>query len=67
MHAFFVSTLFGGIHVVEFNPAGSLGGNEKMFEKDLAESNQIQWDTWKKRSLLQKFKESFSHIFVHWL
>ena len=40
---------------------------EKMFARDLAESDQIQWETWKKRSLLQKFQEGFAHIFSHWM
>ena len=40
---------------------------EKMFARDLAESDQIQWDKWKKRPLLQKIKETFAHLFVRWL
>ncbi len=40
---------------------------EKMFAKDLAESDQIQWDMWKKRPLWQKIKEAFAHLFSHWL
>jgi cardiolipin synthase A/B len=40
---------------------------ETMFAKDLAESNEIQWDKWKNRSLLQKAKEMFAHLFVRWL
>jgi cardiolipin synthase len=40
---------------------------EKMFARDLAESERIQWDTWKNRSFLQKIKESFAHLFVRWL
>ncbi len=38
---------------------------EKMFAKDLAESDQLQWDTWKKRPLWQKIMESFAHLFSH--
>ena len=40
---------------------------EKMFAGDLAESDQIQWDKWKNRPLLQKIKEAFAHLFVQWL
>jgi len=40
---------------------------ETMFAMDLAESDQIQWDTWKKRPALQKIKEAFGHLFVKWL
>jgi cardiolipin synthase A/B len=42
-------------------------GMEKMFDKDLAESDQIQWDKWKKRSIWQKIKESYAHLFFHWM
>jgi cardiolipin synthase len=40
---------------------------EKMFARDLAESDQIQWNTWEKRSLWQKIEESFTHMFSHWM
>ena len=40
---------------------------EKMFTQDLAESDQIRWEDWKKRPLLVKIKEWFSHLFAHWL
>ncbi len=40
---------------------------ESMFARDLAESDQIQWDKWKKRPVLQKIKEAFAHMFVQWL
>ncbi len=40
---------------------------EIMFARDLAESDQIQWDKWKKRPLLQKIEEAFAHLFVRWL
>jgi cardiolipin synthase len=40
---------------------------ESIFARDLAESDQIQWDKWKKRPLFQKIKEAFAHIFVQWL
>lgn len=38
------------------------GQMEGMFEKDLAESEQIVWEKWKKRSPLQRTKEQFSHM-----
>jgi len=40
---------------------------EEMFAMDLAESDQIEWNQWQKRPVLQKIKEAFSHIFVRWL
>lgn len=40
---------------------------ERMFAGDLAQSDQIQWDKWAKRPLLQKIKESFAHLFSRWL
>ena len=40
---------------------------EKMFAKDLAESDQVRWEEWKKRSLRLKIKEWFSHLFARWL
>jgi cardiolipin synthase len=40
---------------------------EKMFVRDLAESDQIQWGTWKNRPLWQKIEESFAHVFSHWM
>jgi cardiolipin synthase A/B len=40
---------------------------ETMFAKDLAASDEIKWDKWKNRSLLQKAKEMFAHLFVRWL
>ena len=40
---------------------------EKMFARDLAESDQIRWEDWKKRSLLSKIRERFYHLFSHWL
>ena len=40
---------------------------EKMFDKDLAESDQIQWDQWKKRPLWQKIKEEYAHLLSHWM
>ncbi|MBB5349036.1 hypothetical protein JWG42_10250 [Desulfoprunum benzoelyticum] len=43
------------------------GKMEEMFAMDLARSDQIHLETWRKRSPLQKFKEAFGHIFVKWL
>lgn len=40
---------------------------EMMFERDRAESSQISGESWNKRALLKKTKESFAHLFVHWL
>jgi len=40
---------------------------EKMFARDLAESDQIQWEEWKKRPLFSRIGEWFAHLFVHWL
>ena len=38
---------------------------EKMFARDLAQSDQIQWEVWKKRPLFQKIEEWFAHLFSH--
>jgi cardiolipin synthase len=40
---------------------------EKMFAGDLAESDQIRWEEWKKRPLRLKIREWFSHLFARWL
>jgi cardiolipin synthase A/B len=40
---------------------------ERMFAEDLADSDPIQLDKWEKRSLLQKLKEAFAHLFAKWL
>jgi cardiolipin synthase len=40
---------------------------EKMFGGDLAESDQIQWEEWKKRPLADRIIEWFAHLFSHWL
>ena len=40
---------------------------EKMFARDLAESDQIHWEDWKKRPLVQKIRERFAHVFSHWM
>jgi cardiolipin synthase A/B len=40
---------------------------EKMFARDLAESDQIKWEEWKERPLLPRIREWFAHLFSHWL
>ncbi|MGZ3807557.1 MAG: phospholipase D-like domain-containing protein, partial [Bacteriovorax sp.] len=40
---------------------------EKRFAKDLEESDEIQWEKWKKRPFWQKIKEAFAHLFSHWM
>ena len=40
---------------------------EKMFTMDLAESDEVRWEEWKKRPLSLKVKEWLSHLFAHWL
>jgi cardiolipin synthase len=40
---------------------------EKMFASDLAESDQIRWEEWKKRPLRLKIRGWISHLLAHWL
>ncbi len=40
---------------------------EKMFAGDLAESDEVRWQEWKKRPLSLKVKEWLSHLLAHWL
>jgi cardiolipin synthase len=40
---------------------------EKMFARDLAESDQIQWEEWKKRPVFPRISEWFAHMFSHWM
>jgi cardiolipin synthase len=40
---------------------------EEMFARDLAESDQVRWEEWKKRPLSHKVKEWFYHLFTRWL
>jgi cardiolipin synthase len=40
---------------------------EKMFARDLAESDQIQWEEWKKRPLFPRLREWLAHLFSHWM
>ena len=37
---------------------------EEMFARDLAQSDRIRWEEWKKRSLPLKIREWFSHLFT---
>ena len=43
------------------------GEMEKMFARDLAESDQIRWEEWKKRPFFQRIMEWFAHLFSHWM
>ncbi len=40
---------------------------EKMFVGDLQESNQIQWEEWRKRPLFPRIREWIFHLLAHWL
>jgi len=40
---------------------------EKMFAMDLAESDQIQWEEWKKRPLFPGVRKWFTHLFSYWM
>ncbi len=40
---------------------------EKMFARDIAESDQIKWEEWKERPLLPRIREWFAHLFYHWM
>jgi cardiolipin synthase len=39
---------------------------EKMFAKDLEESDQIRWEEWKRRPWLSRIREQLAHIFSDW-
>jgi cardiolipin synthase len=39
---------------------------EKMFARDLAKSDPIRWEDWKKRPLLSRIRERLAHLFSHW-
>lgn len=43
------------------------GEMEKMFARDLAESDQIRWEEWKKRPFFQRSMEWFAHLFSRWM
>ena len=40
---------------------------EKVFAKDLAESNPIQWKQWKGRPMADRIREWVAHLFLRWL
>jgi cardiolipin synthase len=40
---------------------------EKMFAGDLSESDPIQWEQWKKRSLFKRIMEWSAHLFSRWM
>ena len=40
---------------------------EKMFAKDIAESDQITWEEWKKRPVFPRMREWFAHLFSRWM
>jgi cardiolipin synthase len=40
---------------------------EKVFAKDLAESNPIQWKQWKERRIADRVREWVAHLFLRWL
>ncbi len=40
---------------------------EEMFAGDLAQSDQVRWEEWRKRPFLLKIGEWFSHLFARWL
>ncbi len=40
---------------------------ERMFAKDLAKSEEVQWNTWKHRPLADKIREWVAHLFLRWL
>jgi len=39
---------------------------EKMFARDLAESDPIRWEDWKKRPFLSRIREQLAHLFTDW-
>lgn len=43
------------------------GEMEKMFTRDLENSQEIQWEEWKDRPLLPRSREWFVSLFVRWL
>jgi cardiolipin synthase len=43
------------------------GKMEQMFAGDLVESVEIKLEEWEERSLLQKIKEDFAHVFSRWM
>ena len=43
------------------------GEMEAMFASDLAESDQVLLEEWRKRPLTDRFKQWFAHLFKYWL
>jgi cardiolipin synthase len=40
---------------------------EKMFAKDLAKSNPIRWEQWKRRPVSDEVGQWVAHLFFRWL
>jgi len=40
---------------------------EKMFARDLEESDQVKLEEWKERPLFPRIREWLAHLFAHWL
>jgi cardiolipin synthase len=40
---------------------------EKMFASDIAKSHEVRLEEWKKRPVLDRIKEWFTHQFERWL
>ncbi len=40
---------------------------ERMFAKDLADSEEVQWNTWKRRPMADRIREWVAHLFLRWL
>jgi cardiolipin synthase len=40
---------------------------EKMFVRDLEESDQVKLEEWKKRPLIPRIREWLAHLLSHWL
>jgi cardiolipin synthase len=43
------------------------GDMEQMFARDLAESDPIEWDRWKRRPVADKIRQWIAHLFFRWL
>lgn len=43
------------------------GAMEEMFAQDLAASDEIRWERWKKRPWSRRIKENFAHLFARWM
>ncbi len=40
---------------------------EKMFARDIKESDQVRWEEWRKRPLFPRIREWFAHLLARWL